>query len=476
MSRAKLFIENFFAYGFIQILNKIIPFVLLPVITRMLPNASDFGVYGMYNLIIGFGTPLVILGLNDAMFREYFEKEDQQYRYDVTTTAQRMIFISSLIISMLLLVFNKSFSTLFFGENMYGNTVIYSAIAVFIASNSYPIQAPTRMQNQRTIFVYSGLIGSGGQYLISITLLYLGFSYFGLIYANITTSIILVLFFWVRNKQFFLLGKFDKKIAKELLKIGLPLLPTFLIYWVYNSMDTIMITKMLGTTQLGIYSIGSRIAHISQFIYLAFSGGFSFFKFSTMKDVDQVKMNSKLFEYLGMISFLSFIGIYPFFKLLFNILFDNSYVLGYTVAPYLFISPLLLMLFQIVGSQYIIIKKSYLTTITLTLGAISNVILNIYLIPRMGIEGAAIATVIGYILSVIIVSFLAVRKDLLIVPSRFLVFSFFTIAYVLVNRIIFNNNLFVSVLSMFIGILMAVILYRAEIIKIFGMLRKRKTS
>ena len=91
MSRTKLFLENFFAYGFINVLNKIIPLLLLPVITRMLSDPSDFGIYDMYNLIIGFGSPLAMLGMYDAMFREFFEKDDQQYRYNVTSTANRIV-------------------------------------------------------------------------------------------------------------------------------------------------------------------------------------------------------------------------------------------------------------------------------------------------------------------------------------------------------------------------------------------------
>ena len=80
MSRAKLFLENFFVYGFINILSKIVPLILLPVVTRLLPDTSAFGIFDMYNVIVGFATPLAILGLYDAMFREFFEKDDQQYK------------------------------------------------------------------------------------------------------------------------------------------------------------------------------------------------------------------------------------------------------------------------------------------------------------------------------------------------------------------------------------------------------------
>lgn len=476
MSRAKLFIENFFVYGFINVLNKIIPLLLLPVITRLMPDPSDFGVFTMFTLIIGFGTPLAVLGLYDAMFREYFEKEDQDYRYRVTTTAQRLVLVSSLIISIILVVFNTTFSKIFFGTDIYGNIVILAAIALFLSSNTSPIQAPTRIQNKRKIFVVSGLLNSGGLYLISILLLYLGFSYFGLIYSNIITAVILLLYFWILNKHFFLLGKFDVKVVKELLKIGLPLLPTFLIYWIYNSMDRIMITNMLGTAELGIYAIGAKISSISLFIYSAFAGGWQYFAFSTMKDKDQVQLNSKVFEYLGVVSFISLILLYPFIKSIFNLLFTGDYISGYIVVPYLYLSPLLLMLFQIVGNQFIVIKKSYWATICLSFGAIINVTLNIYLINWMGVEGASIATLSGYVITLIIVCIITTRMDLLILSKRFVGVSLLTFLYLIGNRLFLFDNILPQIVVSMVMIVLIVSLYRNEIGMIIKKIKKYKAK
>lgn len=463
MSRRKLFIENVFAYGLIDVLNKVIPFILLPVITRMIPNASDFGVFNMYGVIMGFGTAFALLGLYDAMFREYFEKEDQQYRYDVTTTAQRIILGSSILISVTLVLFNKQMSALFFGDPIYGNIITYTAIGIFLGANQTSIQGPTRIQNERKVFVVSGLLNSIVAYGISLFLIYKGFSYYGLIYSNILTSLAMIVFFWIRNKDFFIKGSFNKKIAKELFKIGLPLLPTFLIYWLYNSMDKIIITNMLGLNDLGIYSIGSKLAQISQLIYAGFAGGYSYFKYKTMNDSDQVQMNSKLFEYLGVISICAFTMIYPFVRIVFKVLFDGPYEQGYIVASYLFLSPLLLMLFQVVGTQFIVVKKSYFTSITLAFGAISNVILNFVLIPYLGIEGSAIATLSGYSISVIAVCIFAKKYNLLILNKKTIRLSILTIIYILINRCLFNSefifNLFFTI------IVMSIILfeYRIEV-------------
>lgn len=469
MSRAKLFLENFFAYGFINVLNKVVPLLLLPVVTRLLPDTSAFGIFDMFNVIVGFASPLAILGLYDAMFREFFEKDDIQYKYNVTTTTQRIILLTSIFISFILILFSKPFSILFFNTNAYSDIVIYAAIALIFSANMSPIQAPTRMLNKRKIFVISGLVQSGGYYLIAILLIHLGLSYYGLIYANIITSALLIIFFWIQNKRFFLEGKFDKKIAKELFKIGLPLVPTFLIYWIYNSMDRIMITNFLGTSELGIYAIGAKIAHISQLIYMAFAGGWQYFAFSTMKDEDQVDLTSRVFEYLGIISFAFFLLILPFNQLIFNLLFEGDYTKGSIVFPYLFLSPLLLMLFQVAGNQFLVVKKSYLSTISLSIGAGLNVLLNYFLIPKIGIVGAAMATLIGYVTSVIIVVLITQKMKLFKIKFRFIISSIL----VFLNIIIMQLKLYNIYLTSFLFLVIIILMYHKDIKLLASKFRKQ---
>lgn len=472
MNRAKLFVENFFVYGFISILNKFVPLVLLPVITRLLPNPSDFGIFNIYSLIVGFGSPLAILGLYDAMFREYFEKDDFQYKYNVTTTAQRAVLTSSIIISILLVVFSKNLSFLFFKNSNFNNIILYGSIGVFLSANLSIFQAPTRINNERKVFVFSSLFSTLFNYFISMLLIYLGFSFLGLIYGSILSSVLLILFFFLKNKEYFSRGRFDKKILLELLKIGLPLLPTFLIYWIYSSMDRIMISNILGISALGIYSVGSKIANISQLIYISFANGWQYFVFSTMKDEDQVALISKIFEYLGVISFISFVIFYPFNSIIFRLFFKGEYVNGYIVAPYLYLSPLLLMLFQIIGNQFLVIKKSYLVTLILSVGALANIVLNLFLIPILGIEGAALSTLLGYTISLILIV-ISGEKYKVFNPSRkFLFITFLFVVYLIFNRILFNDIKFYQFLFSIILFLIQIYFYKGEIKEILNKLKR----
>ena len=76
MSKFKLFVENFLVYGLGGILNRIVPFLMLPIITRLMPNTKYFGLNDLSNTIVQFGTAIAIMGMYDAVFRLFFDKDD----------------------------------------------------------------------------------------------------------------------------------------------------------------------------------------------------------------------------------------------------------------------------------------------------------------------------------------------------------------------------------------------------------------
>ena len=454
-NRLKLFLENFLFYGGLSMLTKALPFITLPILTRLLPDASAYGIADMFNLINSFGTAIAVLGMYDAIFREFFEdKENTEYQKKVTSTGLIIVLCSSITMIILTLIFNKYITVLLFKNLEYQNLVTLSAFAIGIGGISSIIAAPTRMRNNRKIYLYTGVSFPIIGFIVTYSLIRLGYTYKAIVYSNLVMSITSLIIFYILNRKDFLLNMFDKKIMKELFKIGLPLLPTFLIYWVFNSMDRVMINRMLGPTELGIYSVGAKVASISQLVYTAFAGGWQYFAFSTMKDNDQVELNSKIFEYLGIISFSLFIIAQPFIKPVFNLFFTGEYTKGSEVFSYLFLSPLILMLFQIIANQVIVIKKSYLSTLALSLGAILNIGLNYVLIKNYGISGAALSTLLSYIISVLFMSCICYKYNLIKLKVRFVLISLFMICSILGNYFLKTN-----INMIFIILLLILMLY-----------------
>ena len=107
MSKFRLFIENFLVYGFGSVISKVIPLVMLPVITRLMPDPAYYGLFDLSTTVTSFGMAVAILGMYDAMFRYFFEKEDEEYRRDICSTAFIFTLGTSAAVFLLMLFFEE---------------------------------------------------------------------------------------------------------------------------------------------------------------------------------------------------------------------------------------------------------------------------------------------------------------------------------------------------------------------------------
>jgi len=448
---------------------------MLPIITRLVPDTSVYGIFDLLRVLVSFGSAFAVLGMYDAMFRMFFDNENRNHKIAVCSSSLFVVLLSSALSGLSIVIFSSELSKLLFSTDEYRIWVILIGVQTTISSLGSIIKAPTRMQNKRRVFVIMNIAGPTISYSISVAFILLIDPLFGLIIGGFSSALFKLLVFWKLNRSWFNFKRINTRLIKDMMKIGVPLMPTFLIYWVFSSFDRIMISNMIGTSYNGIYAVGARIAQVSQLIYTGFVGGWSYFNYSTMKDRDHPEIVSKVFEYLGVISMISMILIMPLIPLVFKILFTGDYVTGHVVTPYLFLSPLLLMLFQTSASQLLIVKKSYWVTISLTVGAGLNVMLNYLLIPILSIEGAAIATLLGYLSSVIIVSVLASVKKLLKIHLKFLGVSGITTVFFFLSKTWLNSNIIIWYIVSFMCLAIILLFYKNDISKFKKRLSRKRS-
>lgn len=476
MNKLKLFIENFLVYGLGGIISKMIPLIMVPIVTRIMPSTEYFGISDLSNTVTGFGSAIAIMGMYDAMYRMFFEKNDKDYKRTVCSTALVFTFFTSIIVFLIMLLLKDVIAQYFFSDRQYAYVVYLSAMATLVEATNSIISAPTRMQNKRKVFLVTNTVSPLLSYSISIPMLLAGHYVIALPLAAVISGVTMEAAFGVMNRQWFKPRLIDKKLLKQLLMIAIPLLPNFLIYWVFNSCDKVMITNMIGIGAAGIYSVGSKLGHASQLIYTAFAGGWQYFAFSTMKEDNQVESNSRIFEYLGIISFVatSFICAWSFG--IYDILFEDEYLPGYVVAPYLFFAPLLLMLFQVACNQFIVVKKTWPNMFILSTGAILNIIINFTLIPILGIEGAAIATLLGYVVSDIVCVIVLCRMKLMVTSPRFIMASLVTTAYIIMWRIFISDQVVLGTIAAIVLTCVMLWIYKTEIIWLVTTIKSKGTA
>lgn len=473
MNKLKLFLENFFVYGLGGIISKIIPLIMVPIVTRLMPNSSYYGISDLANTVLSFGQALAVMGMYDAMYRMFFEKDDERFKKEICSAALIFTICTSVIVGVLMVAFQNVISRYVFGGDSYNGLVYVMALATMVGATNSIVSAPTRMQNKRKIFLVMNTISPLLSYGIAIPLLLAEYYIMALPMAALIAALSCEAVFYVLNREWFKFSHFKWKHLKPLLTIAIPLLPNFLIYWIFNSSDKLMITNLLNTSATGVYSVGAKLGHASQLIYTAFAGGWQYFAFSTMKEENQVESNSKIFEYLGIISFVSTAFVFAWSHLIYKILFVGEYVEGYIIAPYLFFAPLLQMLFQVACNQFLIIKKTWPNMFILSFGAIINIILNFVLIPTVGIEGAAIATLLGYMVSDIIGVTILIRMKLMVVSQRFLISCILMSGYIFIWRFVLMKSTVLSTVFAIILVCLYIFLYKKDLKKLMDSIKNK---
>lgn len=158
MSKIHLFLENFFIYGFGSAVSKVIPFIMLPIVTRLIPDTKYYGISDLSGTIIALASAVGIMGVYDAMYRLFFEREEQEYKVKVCSTAFFFCLCNSFIVFVVLLLFKDWLVGLFFKNAEYAYLIYITAIATLVGSTNAIVSAPTRMQNKRMVFVVMNTI------------------------------------------------------------------------------------------------------------------------------------------------------------------------------------------------------------------------------------------------------------------------------------------------------------------------------
>jgi polysaccharide transporter, PST family len=223
----------------------------------------------------------------------------------------------------------------------------------------------------------------------------------------------------------------SKKRAALLLKQSWPLIFSGLAIGVYMRLDTVMLKVMQGDFAVGLYAAATRVSEVWYFIPLAIVS-------SVSPAIIRAKDNPELF--------------YGRMRKLFSLMAVTAYVIGSIVAlsshaiirtlyssSYRGAAPVLAVhiwasVFVFLGvaqSPWDLSKDLLTLSLYRTLaGALVNVVMNLYLIPRYSAMGAAIATVVSYAISGVFANMFSARTRPMfymqmraLIPTKFWDFS-----------------------------------------------------
>lgn len=390
------FKKYFFNTGWLllgRIFSLGISFLIGVYIARYLGPAH----YGLFSYVISFVGLFAFLtsfGIDGIVNREIIKNPDNTN--EITGTAFYIKIIGSLLA--IFSVFVVSFFTV---KDPFTLLLICLFSFSFIPQAFNVIEIYFKSQVLAKKIATAQILASIISTLLKILCIVLGKGIFWLVIifvieAFIYASISIFLFTKIGNhlKKW----KFNFSRAKLILKDSWPLMFAIIAVGVYMKIDQVMIKNILGNEQAGIYAVAVKLSELWYFVPTLICA--SVFPALTKamnisKDFFENRIKKLYFLMFWLSFFIALVTTF-FAHWIIKIIFGIPY-LGATGTVQIYVwAGISVSLGIVIGQYWLVNNFTKIYFYTTLMGAIVNIAINIILIPRMGINGAAIATLISY--------------------------------------------------------------------------------
>jgi len=376
-------------------------------------STGEYGVFNLALTVLSIALVVATLGFQNSLPREvafYKEREPSRVR-DLISTALIIVALNSLIWVIVLILGAEDIAQVFNEERLVHALKIVAFALPFSALIGMTISISQGFGRVREKVYFQNII-----YPILWLILVLSLTIFNLPFASIFYVYLLAqsltffaLFFEVyRIKLFELKFSFDSKLGKKLVVFSLPLMFVGILNFLMTWTDTLMLGYYKSSEVVGLYNAASPLARLipiflnsAAFLYPPIvSRLYAQGKINEMKRTYQILTK---WVFLLTLPLFSVMFLFPEATILF--IFGEKYV---SAAPALQILALGFMFHTFLGLNgltLVVIGQPKLNMVGDTFAVISNVVLNVLLIPKYGIVGAAVATAVSYFVANVFRSF-----------------------------------------------------------------------
>ncbi len=387
--------------------------VTFPLLTRNL-SVGDYGILGLITSSLTFFIAIGKLGVQHSVIRFFSQIKNNNIDFSarqMSSTVMSVFFLLAVITTLIWLLLGYKVLPRVFDYSGISTLFALSAAIIFVKLLGSGVINFLRAQQRSGIVATVTLIvrcAYVGLILLALFLTDINPFYVLLCYlvAEIAGVVFATRHYWPHLQ--FAFNDISAPLAKAMLLYGMPLMLLESLGLVLRLSDRYLIGALLDENALGMYSASYNFTSYIDFIILA----------SLVQAIKPMYM--ELWESSGATKTQKFLGqgfhIYlvvgiPFIAIfslvaphLLNFLASPKYAPGTVIIPYVALS------YYIEGSVYFLAAGLYIQKNTKVLmfwgalAAVINLVLNLIMIPHFGIVGAAVVTIIAYVIFVFGVS------------------------------------------------------------------------
>ena len=398
--------KNTLIYGLGHILARLGTFLLLPLYTNTF-TPDQYGIISLAYVIMGFMSVVMHYGLDAVLMKRYIESDFKE-KTVYFSSAWVSFFITSISFGVIISFLRKFLAPILLGTNDDRLILLVGWIIALDVMWSVP-QLIFRAEEKSFIYIIFSLTNVIGSLILNILLVvHYEMGIYGVLLSNFIISSILFIITipFVYNRINF--SKASLSVWRTMMKFGLPFLPSGIFAMMMELADRYILKQMTDLYMVGIYGSGYKLGMLMMLIVMGFNMAWQPFYLKMGKQDENKplysRINTYVFTFLGFIWIILNLWVYDLVRIEFGgiSLYGSQYWPSVSLVPWISLGYVFygLYLLQLPGVFYQ--EKSLWIATSRAIGAISNIVLNIYMIPIYGVEGAAIATCLSFIIMFII--------------------------------------------------------------------------
>ncbi len=390
-------------YALASFVSPLVSLVLAPFLTHHLSH-TDYGALVLLNTVIALMGGVTQFGLNHAFFRTYnYDYEARSDQLRVVSTLVALLLLVSITTTATMILTAPWLSTLLFNIPTYAQPLRIVALVILLQNLTVPGFSWLRAESRAALFSILSILNllvSLGTNIVLVGVMHLGIT--GSLLATAGGYGIVV----ICTLPVILLRAglgLHRDIAWNLLSFGLPLVSNFVSVWVLQLSDRYLLSLLGSLSQTASYAVAYSLGGVIGVMVLSpFQLAWPTTMFTLAKREDAPQAFQFVFRWFSIALLVITFAFSLISTSVLFLLFPPSYHAAAPIIPIVAVSTMFYGIYVIFTTGIGVQRKNWLAVIFTACSALINVGLNFVLIPRYGSIGAALSTLVAYIMLALI--------------------------------------------------------------------------
>jgi len=395
-------------YGLGQVSGRAVQLILVPVLTRALTP----GAYGVSELVFAYlqtAVLVLVLGMDSALARFFYQEPHREARVRMVSTSLTFRLVTGTLVSLALVAAAGPLSGQLMGSDVYRKYLLIGAASLPFTLVVLFANDVLRVTFQPAKFIalniaWSAIVAGLALWLVIGRQLGVAGVLYGKLFGDIACAGLgLVL---VRHN---LRPVFDRDALRRMLAYGLPLVPASIAYGAMASFDRFVLQRSRSVEEVAVYAVAYKFFAVVTMGVSAFQLAYMPFAYARANVADAPRLYARVLALYVAVASLGALLIAAFAADALRWLTTTAYAGAAGPALWLAFAAVAQGAYTVVGIGIGLAMRTPLVAWIAGGASVMALAANLVLTPRYGPLGAAIATWVAHVTSVVVAYVIAQR-------------------------------------------------------------------